>query len=137
MIDKSTGNTLIFANVESSQPNTLIALALTRVVSITDSTGFEQVVQLNKPLLDDHLIDANLSGAVLSLIVSVVFTSTVVSFGKRSNLNLKSFLFVLLLASFNSVTLFSSSNTSEIESKFKRGAFTIWVYTFSHLPKMI
>jgi len=127
----------MFANVESSQPNTLIAVALTRAVSITDSTGFEQLVQLKEPLLVDHVIDANLSGAVLSLIVSVVFTSTVVSFGKRSNLNLKSFLFVLLLPSFNSVTLFSSSNTSEIESKFKRGAFTIWVYTFSHFPNMI
>ena len=117
----------MFANVESSQPKTLIALALTRVVSITDNTGFEQVVQLKRPLLDDHLIDANLSGAVLSLMTSVVFTNTVVSFGITNNLNLNPLLLVLLLLSFNSITLFSSSNTSEMESKFKRGAFTIWV----------
>mgnify|MGYP000701416092 CR=1 FL=1 len=88
MIERSTGKTLIVANVESSQPKTLIALALTTVVSITDNIGFEQVVQLNKPLLDDHLMDANLSGAELSLITKVVFTDTVVSFGKINKRNL-------------------------------------------------
>ena len=126
----------MFATVESSHPKTLVAFTLTRVVSITDSTGFEQFVQLKDPLLVDHVIDANLSGAVLSLRTSVVFTSTVVSLGKTSNLNLKFFLLDLLFPSFNSSTAFSSSNTNVIESKPSLGAFTICVYTFSHFPKM-
>ena len=106
---------LMVANVESSQPYILVAFAFTIAVSIIDKIGFEQVVQLNVPLLVDHLTDTDLSGAVLSLMTSVVFTKTVVSLGERINLNLKSFLLDLLLPSFNSDTIFSSSNTSVIE----------------------